>query len=59
MSKAKRHLKAVAKGRGQSRESLERDVPVKLPDDFGEAVRAVLPVQATRAAEGGTEGDAR
>jgi hypothetical protein len=51
MPKTKRHLHPVP-------DPLDRDEPVKLPDDFAEAVRAVLPTQATSESEP-DEDDAR
>jgi hypothetical protein len=54
MGKRKRHLKAVPTASERSR---RRDEPVKLPDDFGEAIRRVMPVQATKASE--SDEDAR
>lgn len=53
MAKRKRHLKVAPKPK--SRQEQERDEPVKLPDNFGEAIRAVLPVQATKAGRGSTD----
>jgi hypothetical protein len=53
--KAKRHLKVADPVES---EALDPDEPVKLPDDFAEAIRVVLPVQATKADEP-TEDDAR
>ncbi len=40
-------------------EDFDRDTPVKLPDDFGDAIRVVLPVDQATSAGNSSEDDSR